>query len=76
MIPIATLEYVISAAVFGAPETAALFGRLALDFQTSLEKSDVELFGFPLQPMDGRRRDQDGLALLTNASWPSAGRLQ
>ena len=38
MIPIATLEYVIPAAVFGAPETAALFGRLALDFQTSLER--------------------------------------
>jgi len=38
VIPIATVEYVIPALLFGAPETAALFGRPALDFQTSLER--------------------------------------
>jgi hypothetical protein len=38
VIPIATVEYVIPALLFGAPETAALFGRPALDFQTSFER--------------------------------------
>ena len=38
VIPIATVEYVIPALLFGAPKTAALFGRPALDFQTSLER--------------------------------------
>jgi hypothetical protein len=38
VIPIATVEYEIPALLFGAPETAALFGRPALDLQTSLER--------------------------------------
>jgi hypothetical protein len=33
--PIATLEYVIPATLFGTPEIASAFGRPALDFQTS-----------------------------------------
>jgi hypothetical protein len=37
--PIATLEYAIPAAVFGAPETADFFGRPALDFQTSFDRN-------------------------------------
>jgi len=37
--PIATLEYAIPAFVFGAPETAELFGRPALDLQTSFVKN-------------------------------------
>lgn len=37
--PIATLEYVIPAALFGAPETADFFGRPALDFQTSFDRN-------------------------------------
>jgi hypothetical protein len=37
--PIATLEYAIPTAVFGAPETADLFGRPALDVQTSFVKN-------------------------------------
>jgi hypothetical protein len=37
--PIATLEYVIPTALFGAPETADFFGRPALDFQTSFARN-------------------------------------
>jgi hypothetical protein len=37
--PIATLEYVIPAAVFGAFEIADFFGRPALDFQTSFARN-------------------------------------
>jgi hypothetical protein len=37
--PIATLEYVIPSALFGAPETANFFGRPALDFQTSFDRN-------------------------------------
>jgi hypothetical protein len=37
--PIATLEYVIPSALFGAPETADCFGRPALDFQTSFVRN-------------------------------------
>jgi hypothetical protein len=37
--PIATLEYVIPFALFGTPEIASIFGRPALDFQTSFVRN-------------------------------------
>ena len=37
--PIVTLEYVIPSALFGVPEIASIFGRPALDFQTSFVRN-------------------------------------
>ena len=60
VIPIATVEYVIPALLFGAPETAALFGRPALDFQTSLERVTSNFSGSSYSQWTA------GVVLLTN----------